>query len=170
VPRRAAAVWPAVDKTGGWGQTRSAIGGKPGSGADKEATVKVPTRWLAFLLAGSVLAAVSVSVSCAGGATPTGDTSLITVETSQVFITVKNQAGQALRNVHVSIVPIGGSTLFTTTISRLESGEKRDLSLAQFQGRDGTPFNLRVIKPKTVRVSGTNIEDKTVEVEVPWRQ
>jgi Flp pilus assembly protein CpaB len=131
--------------------------------------VNTPTRWLALLLVGGVLAAVSTSVGCARGVTQTGDTALITVETSQLFITVKNQSGQPLSNVHVSIVPVGAATVFTATISRMESGEKRDLSLAEFHGRDGTPFNLRVVRPKTVKVSGTNVDEKTVEVEVPWR-
>ena len=133
--------------------------------------MNAPTRWLAFLLVGGVLAAVSGSVACARGVTPgPRDAALIAVETSQLFITVKNQSGQPLNNVHIDIVPVGGATLFTVSISRMESGEKRDLSLSQFHGRDGTPFNLRVVRPKTVRVSGTNVDEKTVAVEVPWQQ
>ena len=131
-----------------------------------------PARCLALALVGFVLGAASVSVSCGGGGTSStgaGGPALIEVETSSLFMSVVNRSGGALNDVHISIVPVGGATQFVATISRMESGEKRDLSLAEFRGRDGTPFSLRVHKPKTVRVSGTNLDGKAVEVEKPWR-
>jgi hypothetical protein len=91
------------------------------------------------------------------------------IENTQMFVTVENRSGLALREVKIQIVPVGRSTDFSIIVPRLENGEKRDFSLGNFRGRDGTPFNLRVSKPKTVKVSGTDINDKVVEVEVPWR-
>ena len=43
------------------------------------------------------------------------------------------------------------------------------LMLGDFSGRDGTPFSLRVVKPKSVEVKGTGADGKTYEVSIPWR-
>ena len=92
----------------------------------------------------------------------------ISVQTSQLFVTVENRAGLALMQVEVAILPVGRSTEFTRFVGRLESNQKRDVSVAEFRGRDGTPFNLRVIKPRTVRVRAKDIHNKPYEVAVPW--
>jgi hypothetical protein len=133
--------------------------------------VSAPARCLTFAIAGFVMAAAIGAIACGGGGTASnaGGAALIEIEISQIFMTVTNRAGRALADVRVSIVPVGGATLFTARLGRMEHGEKRDLSLGQFQGRDGTPFDLRVVKPRAVRVSGTDLDGKTVEVEKPWR-
>jgi hypothetical protein len=133
--------------------------------------VSAPARCLTLAIAGFVVGAAIGAIACGGGGTASnaGGAALIEVEISQIFMTVTNRAGRALADVRVSIVPVGGATLFTARLGRMEHGEKRDLSLGQFQGRDGTPFDLRVVKPRAVRVSGTDLDGKTVEVEKPWR-
>jgi hypothetical protein len=130
-----------------------------------------PARRLALAIASLVIGASTGAIACGGGGTASGagGPALIEVEISQIFMTVTNKAGRALADVRVSIVPVGGATVFTARLGRMEHGEKRDLSLGQFQGRDGTPFDLRVVRPKAVRVSGTDLDGKTVEVEKPWR-
>jgi hypothetical protein len=92
----------------------------------------------------------------------------IGVQTSQLFVTIENKAGAPLVNMTVAIVSVGGQP-FTRLLSRLENGEKRDVSLSDFGGRDGTPFSLRVVRPKTVRVTAEDVASKKYEVEVPWR-
>jgi hypothetical protein len=131
--------------------------------------VIAPPRSLVVATAGLVMAAAIGAVGCGGGGTSSSaGPALIEVETSSVLMTVRNQSGRTLVDVRVSIVPVGGATQFTATIPRMESGEKRNLSLREFRGKDGTPFDLRVIKPKKVRVSGTDPDGKTIEVERPW--
>lgn len=91
------------------------------------------------------------------------------IEVSQMFITVDNRSGGPLTNVTVVVIPVGAQTLFTTTLYRLENAEKRDLSFSSFRGRDGTPFDRRVVRTKAVKVTATDVMGKPVEVEVPWR-
>ncbi|HTL03971.1 MAG TPA: hypothetical protein VL243_17170 [Vicinamibacterales bacterium] len=94
----------------------------------------------------------------------------VTVNISSLFLTVKNQAGVPLTDVTISIVPPTRTTVYTKFFGRLENSEARDVMLGDFSGRDGTPFSLRVVKPKTVEVKGTGADGKTYEVSVPWRQ
>jgi hypothetical protein len=92
----------------------------------------------------------------------------IGIQTSQLFVTIENKAGAPLVNITVAILSVAGQP-FTRLVSRLENGEKRDLSLGDFGGRDGTSFSLRVVRPKTVRVTAEDVAYKKYEVSVPWR-
>jgi hypothetical protein len=92
----------------------------------------------------------------------------IGIQTSQLFVTVENKSGAPLVNLTVAVVSVGGQP-FTRLLSRLENGEKREISLGDFGGRDGTPFSLRVVRPKAVRVTGEDVASKKYDVEVPWR-
>lgn len=122
-----------------------------------------------FLVLSLVAIAPMALASCsAGSSAQQASDGPISIQTSQLFITVENRAGLALMAVEVAILPVGRSTEFTKFVGRLESNEKRDVSVGDFRGRDGTPFNLRVIKPKTVRVRAKDIHNKTYEVAVPW--
>jgi hypothetical protein len=119
----------------------------------------------------AVLAGVAVLAACAGASGPTLPADApIRIENSQMFVTVENRSGLALRDVQVRIIPVGGTTEFIASVYRLENGEKRDFPLSAFRGRDGTPFNLRVVRPKSVKVSGTDINNKTIEVETAWKR
>jgi len=93
----------------------------------------------------------------------------IKVQTSQMFITVKNDAGVPLTDVTVSIVPPTRTAVFTKFFGRLENSESRDIMLGDFNSRDGTPFSLRAIKPKTVEVKGTGADGKAYTVTIPWK-
>ena len=84
-------------------------------------------------------------------------------------MTVDNRSGGPLVNLRVAINPVGGATTFTSVIPRLEAGEKRDVSLSDFHGRDGTPFNRLFVRPKNVVVSAVDLIGKKYEVTVPWR-
>jgi hypothetical protein len=94
---------------------------------------------------------------------------LIDVQTSQLSVLVENKVGMPLVDVEVAIVPVGGATQFTKFAGRMENAEKRDIALSSFSGRDGTPFSLRVVRPKTVRVTGKDLNNNPVQVNVPWK-
>jgi hypothetical protein len=90
------------------------------------------------------------------------------MEVSQLFMTVQNHAGLALTDVTVAIVPYGAQTEFARSLGRLESQEKRDVRLAEFRGRDGTPFQRGVVRPKAVRIVASDLAGKKYEIEYPW--
>lgn len=90
------------------------------------------------------------------------------ISTSQLFVTVENKAATSVFDISVEIVPTS-RTIYTTNIGRMDNGERRDLSLGDFRGRDGTPFTLRVARPKSVRVTGKDMGGKEYTAEVPWQ-
>jgi hypothetical protein len=117
----------------------------------------------------SLLAVALFVNACAGQGSANQDANApIKIETSQMFVTVKNDSGMALNEVTVAIVPMGRSTLFTEFVGRMEGGETRKIMLGDFNGRDGTPFSLRVVKPKAVQVKATDVSGKAHDVEVGW--
>ena len=105
---------------------------------------------------------------CSGSAA-TEDSSLIGVETSQFSVVIENKVGMPLTDVQVAILPVGGVTQYTKMAGRLDNGEKREIALGGFFGRDGTPFSLRVVRPKTVRVTAKDMNNKPVQIDVPWK-
>ena len=116
-----------------------------------------------------VLAGLAL-VKCSSNSEPSAENqALIGVQTSQLSVVVENKVGMPLVDVMVAIVPIGRATQFTKLAGRMEIGEKRDFELSSFYGNDGTPFSLRVVRPKTVRVTGKDLNNKVIQVEVPWK-
>jgi hypothetical protein len=93
----------------------------------------------------------------------------VKIQTSQMYVTVRNESGLALNDVDVSIVPVGRSTVFNKFVGRLENAQSRDVMLSEFVGRDGTPFSLRVVKPRSVVVKGKNVNGQDVTTETAWR-
>ena len=41
--------------------------------------------------------------------------------------------------------------------------------LRYLRSRDGTPFSLRVIKPKSIRIKATDLNGKAYDFENPWK-
>ena len=118
----------------------------------------------------SLLAVALFFSACAGQGNAVQDANApIKIETSQMFVTVKNDSGMALNDVSVAIVPMGRTTLYTEYVGRMESAATRKIMLGDFNGRDGTPFSLRVVKPKSVMVKGMDIAGKAHEAEVGWK-
>jgi hypothetical protein len=101
-------------------------------------------------------------------ATSGAEPSVIALETSSQSITVTNNAGKPIEDVRVAIHPIGSAPPYTSTLRRLENGEKRELSLAQFRSNDGTTFNPRFAKAKQVSVTATDIVGKKHELTKAW--
>ena len=95
----------------------------------------------------------------------------IDVQITSLFVTVENRAGQPLLDMDVTIRPVGGAMRFTTTIRRMESGERRDLSLGDFVAADNTTrFSLRIARPKEVAVTAVDLVGQHYEVTVPWNR
>jgi hypothetical protein len=134
-------------------------------------SVGVVRRWSLGILVGSVVGAGIVAglSACSSAPAPQAADAAIVVQTSQMFVTVENKAGLPLIDVDVAIVPVGNPTLYSKFVGRLENGQKRDLSLGDFAGRDGTTFSLRLVRPKTVRVKAKDMIGKEYDVAVPWQ-
>ena len=99
-------------------------------------------RFCVFVVLGVLIAGCSER-----GAANSDASAPVKVETSPMYVTIRNEAGMALNEVSVSIVPVGRSTTYTKFVGRLESQEARKVMLGDFIGRDGTPFSLRIVKP-----------------------
>jgi hypothetical protein len=128
-------------------------------------------RRLRNLFAVTALAAAALmGVACSSsGGSGAAENAPVSIQTSQLWITVENKAGMALTDLVIEIIPAGSQVAYTATYYRLENGEKRDFAAANFTSRDNTPFNIRVSRPKAVRLTGKDITGKVVRVEVPWR-
>ena len=122
--------------------------------------------WLTVALAVTALGSANCSSS---GGSGTAESALIGVQTSSLWITVENKAGMALTELQIEIIPAGSQVAYATTHWRLENGEKRDFASNVFRSRDNTPFNIRVSRPKAVRVSAKDVSGNVVRTEVPWR-
>jgi hypothetical protein len=118
-----------------------------------------------------------VFAAFAGGCSADGSASQdpnapIKIETTQMYVTVRNDSGLALNEVSVAIVPVGRSTIFNRFIGRLESAESRNLMLGEFVGRDGAPFSLRAVKPRSVEVKGHDVKGSprraVISSVAPW--
>jgi hypothetical protein len=93
----------------------------------------------------------------------------VKILTSQMYVTIRNDSGAPLSDVTVSIVPIGRQTIYNKYVGRLESSESHNVMLGEFLGRDGTPFSLRVVKPRSVEIKGKDVKGKDYTAEVAWR-
>jgi hypothetical protein len=126
---------------------------------------------VAILAAASwLLSACSSASNPESGALGTSGvtSSAIEVETSNQSVIVTNNAGQPIEDVRVAIQPVGTAPPFTSTLRRLENGEKREISLAQFRANDGTVFNPRFARAKQVTVTAVDFVGKKHELTKPW--
>ena len=121
-------------------------------------------RFCVFVVLGVLIAACSER-----GAANSDANAPVKVETSPMYVTVRNEAGMALNEVSVAIVPVGRSTTYTKFVGRLENGEARKIMLGDFIGRDGTPFSLRVVKPRSVEVKGRDVKGTEHTSQSAWR-
>jgi hypothetical protein len=118
---------------------------------------------------GGVLLLVVLGVACSGKSrADQAANSPLEVVTSQMFLTIRNTVGVPLTEVTIAILPVGRQTEFTKYFSRIESSEKRDIVLTEFFGKDGTPFNVRFIKPSAIRITAKDLTGKSYEAELDW--
>lgn len=123
-----------------------------------------------LVAAGWLLSACSSASNPETGALGTSgsEPAVIALETSSQSIIVTNNAGKPIEDVRVAIQPVGSSPAFTSTLRRMENGEKRELSLGQFRSNDGTTFSPRFLKAKQVTVTATDIVGKKHELTKAW--
>ena len=115
--------------------------------------------------------ALGVTLSgCSQGSEPQTGPAFVDLKMGSLYITVENKAGRPLLDVRLAIKPVGAASEFTKSISRLEGSEKRDLSLGEFSERDGTTFSLRVVRPKEVEVTATDLVGMKYHMTTPWKQ
>jgi hypothetical protein len=130
------------------------------------------------LLATAALFAASWLSACSDAAVADADTTgsssaesaAIGLETSNLFLAVSNNAGKPLVNVRLAIQPVGNAPPFTATVRRMENGEKREISLGDFRGNDGTNFSPRMFRARQVTATATDVVGKTYERTVPWKR
>jgi len=127
------------------------------------------SRRLVLACSVGVVAVAALALAGCSGSAASGDQDLMGVETSQLSVAIQNKVGMPLTDVMVAIVPVGGATQFTKLVGRMANGEKQEFPLGSFYGRDGTPFSLRVVRPKTVRITGKDLNNKPLQVDVPWK-
>ncbi len=123
-----------------------------------------------LIAAGWLLSACSSVAPPEAGALGTSGTepSAIALETSNQFVTVTNNAGKPIEDVRITIQPVGAAPPFTSTLRRMENGEKREISLGEFRSNDGTTFNPRIMKARQATVSATDIVGKKHQLTKPW--
>ena len=110
-----------------------------------------------------------VTVGCSDQGAAQDANAPVKILTSQMYVTVRNDSGAPLSDVSVAIVPVGRQTIYNKFVGRLENSESRNVMLGDFLGRDGTPFSLRVVKPRSVAIKGKDVKGKDYSAEVAWR-
>lgn len=110
-----------------------------------------------------------LAVGCAEQGAAQDANAPVKITTSQMYVTVRNDTGLPLKDVSVEIIPVGRATVFKKFLPRLENAESRNVMLNEFYGRDGTPFNLRAIKPRSVEVKAKDVRGMEHTAETAWR-
>ena len=126
-------------------------------------------RGLVWVLGAGVLWALG-SLACGGamGGAPSGP-AFVNVVKSQFDVEIENVSGGPLTEVRVSIIPVGRATRYSAFAGRVENAYKQRFSFNDFRGDDGTPFNLRVVRPQGIVVEAKDMQQKPLEMEVPWK-
>ena len=117
----------------------------------------------------ALCATAVLAAGCSGGSPESVSADgPIMVETSDGYVTFQNKSGLVLNEVNIVIEPYGPGQ-FTRVLNRIENTGRRQVPLNEFRGRDGTPFNLRVARPKSVKVTAEDSAGKSYELEIPWK-
>lgn len=106
--------------------------------------------------------------SAAGAVGTSGTPTPFTIEVSQTYLTIENRTGVPLAAGEIEIIPGGFLKPFKTSLSRLDSGERRPVMLNAFIGNDGMAFRRGLVRGRRVRVTATDVNGKTYEQEVPF--
>jgi hypothetical protein len=126
---------------------------------------------LARLIIASALGAASLpAAACSqqGSAQAPKAETPVTIEIHQTLISLQNRAGLPLTDIKLSVIPYS-RTEFTKSFARMENAESREIAMSDLSSRDGTPFNPRIVKAKSVRLSATDVVGKRYDLEVPWK-
>jgi len=116
----------------------------------------------------ALLSACSSSATSGAVGTSGSAASGIGVETSSLYITIENRAGNPLSDVNVSLEG-GGTTTYTAHFPKMATGEKKDIPTANLKGRDGSSLNLFAVHPRQITVTAVDLFGKKYDVKVPWK-
>lgn len=130
-----------------------------------------------LLAVAGLVSAACLLPACSAAKPPEGaiatsgvDAAAIAVETSDLYVVITNHVGRPLEQIRIAIQIVGNSPPFTTTIRRMENGEKRELSPSNFRSNDGTTFSPRLHRARQVSVSAADNVGKKYEVARPWKR
>ncbi len=112
--------------------------------------------------------AAAVLVGCAGGGIAAPVDSPVEIETSDLFLTVRNVADGPLSNLTIGIKPGGVRPEYQTEVRRLAAGQELDIPYADFRGVDRDPLILQNINPRSVHITATDLNGETLDVQLPW--
>ena len=114
-----------------------------------------------------VLAALVIA-GCAGEGITAPVDSPVAIETSDLFLTVRNVADGPLSDLTIGIKPTGVRPEYQTQVHRLAAGEELDIPYAEFRGVDRDALVLQNINPRSVHITATDLNGGTHDVELPW--
>lgn len=137
--------------------------------------MRCPLRFRGSILIASFLfLAAFTSAGCSSeetveaGAVGTAATGPIGITFSQTYLTLENRAGVPIVDTRVEIITRGLRPPFRTTVPRLETSSKHDIPYNQFRSADGTTFQRGALPTRTLKVTGTEITGKVIELEIPF--
>ena len=114
-----------------------------------------------------VLAALVIA-GCAGEGITAPVDSPVAIETSDLFLTVRNVADGPLSDLTIGIKPTGVRPEYQTQVRGLAAGEELDIPYAEFRGVDRDALVLQNINPRSVHITATDLNGGTHDVELPW--
>ena len=118
-----------------------------------------------------VVALVLLGGAGCGGSVRTGAAVLegpLEVQVSQLYITVANKSSSVLTDVRVTLIPRGRMVEFSASYSRLEPAQRRNFSYNDLKSEDGRQFNMRLYRPRAVRVTAMDNQKTPYEIVLPW--
>ena len=103
-----------------------------------------------------------------GTAGPDGSPAIgVGVTSPFITVEVENRAGQALIEIKVTLK--AGALLYTASLPRIETGEKRVINLNEFKGtRDGAVMNLNFVTPREIILTASDVDGKEYDMTAPW--
>jgi len=93
----------------------------------------------------------------------------VLVTVSQTYLTIENQAGSALVDGIVELVPSGVLSPYRANLPRIEAGSNRQVLLDRFSGAGGARFLRGATRIRSVRLTATDLTGKTYKREVPFQ-
>jgi hypothetical protein len=114
-----------------------------------------------------VLVAV-MTAGCAGGGIAAPVDSPVTIERSELFLTVRNVSEGPLTGVTIGIKPTGVRPEYQKQVTRLGAGQELDIPFADFRGVDRDSLVLGNINVRSVHNTAMDLNGGAHDVELPW--
>ena len=123
------------------------------------------------LVVGWFVSGCSGASSEGGAAGTSGEdgSSAVGVEISSGYVTVENRSQKPLVDTKIAIR--SGSLRYAPKfqLPRLAPGEKRQVSLGDFQLPDGSKLYVNVRRPNEIFITAVDVDGKKYEQNLPWR-